>query len=791
MKLKLFTLFAVSCICLCAEAQNGMRRFGIFAGANRGGTLPELVYPVSDAKALAEVLVTLGGFEDRDTTVLANPTLADFRNDIAALKAKVAAAKKERYRVEMILYYSGHSDKSGLLLGDDVYRYEDLKKDTEGIAADMRILILDSCMSGMLTTLKGSSARPPFLFDSTIDMEGYAFLTSSRSTEYSQESETLGGSFFTHSLISGLRGAADTIVDGRVTLDELRQFASQETSRKTENTTGGVQHPSYSMRVKGSGDVVMTALGKLSSSITLLDNVSGHLYIRDDKSRLIAEMTKQDGKAMTIAVPDGSYTVTAEKDGRWYEAKAAVSKTKPSSLGQNTFRQIRSRAATAKGVTVSCRVAVLDFVPKGNAARADANVMTELFRTELVSGRYFDVLDRSNMDVLLKEQELSKTGCTENTCAVEIGKILNVDYMFYGNLMKMGGLYYLNAGMIDIETSRIVRSARVSMRSLDDCTAVLSDLVKQLAGDTNTAAGTAQQPVWAAAKEHAPFSARSAFSAQVWNGRIWLFGGYDVAAKKTLRDVWSSADGTNWQLANRKAEFFDRNRHAAAVFQNALWIVGGFQANSGGFNGSMNDVWRSTNGSNWSQYLRSGGFTVREGHTLAVFADALWLAGGFSFRENTNDIIRSANGSNWITINAGAPFPARSEHTSFVFGDSLYVAGGIGEERKPMNDVWKTKDGKKWTRVSTGPFTPRYGLSSAVLGSAVYLIGGNDGNGGLNDVWRSTDGGTWTQEESPPFTGRFLHSSVAFKGRIWIIGGVVDESYESGLNDVWYSPMGK
>lgn len=768
-----------------AQAESGMRRFGIFAGASRGGTLPELIYPVSDAKALAEVFITLGGFDEHDTTVLANPTLADLRNEIRAVAAKVSAAKKGKFRVEMIVYYSGHSDKTGLLLGDEVYRYEDLKKDTEGIAADMRILILDSCMSGTLTTLKGSTARPPFLFDSTIDMEGYAFLTSSRSTEYSQESDTLGGSFFTHALISGLRGAADTVTDGRITLDELRQFASQETRRKTENTTGGVQHPSYSMRVKGSGDVVMTALGKLSSSITFADTVAGHLYVRDTTSRLVAEMTKQEGKPMTLAVPDGNYTVTLEKDGRWHEAKCAVSKTKPSTLERSAFRQIRVRTAAAKGGQALYRVAVLDFVSKGNAARADANVMTELFRTELVNAKRYDVLDRSNMDMILKEQEFVRSGCTENACAVQIGKILNVDSMFYGSLMKMGNLYYVNAGIIDVETSRIIKSERVSMKSLDESTSVLADLIKRLTADA-VSNGAAPVQSWAAARENAPFSARSGFTALSYNGRIWILGGYEPATKKTLRDVWSTSDGTNWQLANRKANFWDRNRHAAAVFNNALWIVGGFQANSGGFNGSMNDVWRSTDGTNWSQFMRSTGFTVREGHTLVPFQNSLWVIGGFAFRENVNDVIRSDSGSNWVTVNSNAAFPARNEHTSFVLGDSLFIAGGIGGNGKAMNDVWRTTDGKQWTRLGTPPFSPRHGLASVVHGSSVYIIGGMDKNA-RSDIWRSADGITWMEEASPPFTGRALHAAVSFKGRIWVIGGITDDSYEEALNDVWCS----
>jgi hypothetical protein len=60
----------------------------------------------------------------------------------------------------------------------------------------------------------------PFLFGDSISAEGYAFLISSSATEASRESDSTANSYFTHSLVTGLRGAADTVGDGRVTLNK-------------------------------------------------------------------------------------------------------------------------------------------------------------------------------------------------------------------------------------------------------------------------------------------------------------------------------------------------------------------------------------------------------------------------------------------------------------------------------------------------------------------------------------------------------------------------------------------
>ncbi|MBI4978442.1 MAG: caspase family protein [Spirochaetes bacterium] len=469
----------------CAQGDDfKIKRYGIFIGANRGGTLPELMYPVSDARNVAQVFVELGGFNPADVTVCANPTKENVFDEISRLKNTIARNKSANNRIEVFVYYSGHSDQYGLLLGDQVLPYRDLKAAAETMGADMRILILDSCNSGIITTLKGGNMQPSFLVDSSIDMTGFAVLTSSRSSEFSQESDAVGGSFFTHALISGMRGAADTVTDGKVTLNELYQYAYQETLSRTEKTTGGPQHPSFNIRVKGSGDVVLTDTRIFGSRLTLASPVEGRAFIRTENGQLIAEVQKPAGREITIGVPKGDYAVSIERDRKYYQAKVSLADGSSSVIASKDLKPVRAQFGKTKGYdspSGKSRVGVFAFTGSG-VPEADALVATSFLRAELLATGRYDVLDRESMSELLKEQEIQQSGCIEKTCAVEVGRILNMDYMIYGSLVKMNSSVYIIVNQVDVETARVIKIERERIATTDDLDGAMRRLAVRLAG---------------------------------------------------------------------------------------------------------------------------------------------------------------------------------------------------------------------------------------------------------------------------------------------------------------------
>jgi hypothetical protein len=217
----------------------------------------------------------------------------------------------------------------------------------------VRITILDACGSGAIVRAKGGERRPAFLMDESSNMKGTAFLTSSTASEVSQESDRLKASFFTHALVTGLRGAADLNNDKKVTLSEAYQFAFQETLNRTEKTTGGTQHPSRDMNLSGSGDVVLTDLRGISTGCTLNKDLQGRFYFRDDQGQLIAELHKSAGREIEIGLSPGIYQVRMELDNI-YETRVTLASGGHEYLGQNQFKVLATEKTRYRGRCSEC-----------------------------------------------------------------------------------------------------------------------------------------------------------------------------------------------------------------------------------------------------------------------------------------------------------------------------------------------------------------------------------------------------------------------------------------------------
>src|SRR5690606_25293093 len=233
-----------------------------------------LRYAASDARTVAKVLSELGGVDRDDVAVVLQPTGTEFRTALRKAADRVAAAQARGERTHFVFYYSGHSDERGLMLGEEQVSYPELRKLLEEVPAQVRIGILDSCASGAFTRSKGGRRRAPFMVGGA-DVAGHAFLTSSSVDEAAQESDGIRGSFFTHVLVSGLRGAADHDRDRKITLDEAYQFAFSETLARTESSSSGPQHANYDIQLTGTGELVITDLRRTTAGLALGPDVAG------------------------------------------------------------------------------------------------------------------------------------------------------------------------------------------------------------------------------------------------------------------------------------------------------------------------------------------------------------------------------------------------------------------------------------------------------------------------------------------------------------------------------------
>ncbi len=328
-----------------------LRRFALVIGSNDGGGERErLRYAGHDAATVADVLQQLGGVSHADLSLLDEPGPHDLDGAFDALSSRVRDERKKGQRVELVVYYSGHSDETGILIGGAHYDYARLRDRIKAVPADVHIAIVDSCASGSFTRMKGGTKMPPFLRDSSNQVEGFAFLSSSSATEDAQESDRIGASFFTYYFVSGLRGAADRNHDGKITLSEAYQFSYEQTLGRTQNTAHGPQHPSFDMHLSGTGDVVITDVRSTDSALLLPPPLRGHITIVDTSGRVAVELHKEPGEALAIALPTGTYSVYVEFAGKTQVATATIDHAGGVELEMSSLRAVSPEESVARGV---------------------------------------------------------------------------------------------------------------------------------------------------------------------------------------------------------------------------------------------------------------------------------------------------------------------------------------------------------------------------------------------------------------------------------------------------------
>lgn len=149
---------------------------------------------------------------------------------------------------------------------------------------------------------------------------------------------------------------------------------------------------------------------------------------------------------------------------------AVTARNRPKYLGRRTNRRIRMTIRTRLTialVTVAIAlpvasqptaIAVLDLAPVG-VDSAVSLMASERLRNELVNSGRFTVVERGQVDAILREQGFQQTGCTSTECAVEAGQLLGVKQLVVGRVGSAPGMVLISARIVDVAKGSIVASA--------------------------------------------------------------------------------------------------------------------------------------------------------------------------------------------------------------------------------------------------------------------------------------------------------------------------------------------
>ena len=205
----------------------------------REEVIPKVAYAVKDAEAMAQMLEKQAGIPKAHIRLLTDSkaTSADLRSVGSWLKMRVTSASV------VYVYYAGHGTpntktaESYLVpwdghpdYPDGLYPLNDLYTTLSQLPVKEVLVVLDSCFSGAAgRSVLAKGARPMVLSmeSQTLASHNMIVLAAATGNQISSDYDKAGHGLFTHALLTGLQGAADTNNDGLVTVKELYPYVRE------------------------------------------------------------------------------------------------------------------------------------------------------------------------------------------------------------------------------------------------------------------------------------------------------------------------------------------------------------------------------------------------------------------------------------------------------------------------------------------------------------------------------------------------------------------------------------
>jgi hypothetical protein len=283
----------------------------ISVGANRGLTNEEpLRYAGQDAARFLDLMTELGNAARSGSKTIQK---GDAEDVFSAIE-QVHKNTKDKTNDVFVFYFAGHGDDVSLHLGTDRLELTNLFEAIEKLPFRLKLIIIDACRTSGGARNLGIEVGAGHAIQLKPLPSGTIVLHSTGFGEPAQESESLKGAVFSHYLMAGLRGPADSNQDGQVTFEEAYLYSYSKTIQRTAGSQYPVQHPAYDITLKGAGPIVLTRLNQGRAKLVFSPEEDSHLFVyRLPQGDLVAELAGDAEKPTMLTLPAGRFEVQRKK----------------------------------------------------------------------------------------------------------------------------------------------------------------------------------------------------------------------------------------------------------------------------------------------------------------------------------------------------------------------------------------------------------------------------------------------------------------------------------------------
>ena len=137
-------------------------------------------------------------------------------------------------------------------------------------------------------------------------------------------------------------------------------------------------------------------------------------------------------------------------------------------------------------------LSVLDFAATSVSA-SEARVITDVLSTYIVRTGAYRVIDRNQREAMLEEIEYSYSDCTDQSCQLEIGRLLSAAQLVVGSIGRIEGWLVATVRLVDVPTGQVLGSVSQKYPSLEAVIDGLPDLALQTAQAGGREAGAGEE----------------------------------------------------------------------------------------------------------------------------------------------------------------------------------------------------------------------------------------------------------------------------------------------------------
>ena len=148
---------------------------------------------------------------------------------------------------------------------------------------------------------------------------------------------------------------------------------------------------------------------------------------------------------------------------------------------QNTGDNVQIDSSNQDASEIASRpyITVLDL-QLNEVSDNDGKVISDLISSVLISTNKYRVIDRMQREAILDELKFSLSGCVDESCQLEMGKMLAADQIVTGNLGKVGNKFVLTIKMLYVETGEAKSTSYDIFDTLDDLVEGCEEIALQL-----------------------------------------------------------------------------------------------------------------------------------------------------------------------------------------------------------------------------------------------------------------------------------------------------------------------